>query len=130
MTEEELFELNYKFLIQSIRNLRPGAEYTLRGTSYEGLEWLDKTQTKPTKEEINSKIEELRNAEPMNRLKEHRNKLLQNCDWTQSADSPLSDSAKAEWATYRQTLRDLPSTANPTLDGTFIKDVDWPQEPS
>ena len=130
MTEEELLELNYKCLVQSIRNLRPGAEYVLRGRSYEGLEWLDNTQTKPTEEEINTKIVELKNAEPMNRLKEHRNKLLQNCDWTQGADSPLSDSAKTEWATYRQALRDLPSTANPILEGTFITNVEWPQEPS
>ena len=41
-----------------------------------------------------------------------RNSLLLSSDWTQSADSPLSDSKKAEWATYRQALRDFPANIN------------------
>ena len=39
-----------------------------------------------------------------------RNNKLSACDWPQTADSPLSDSKKAEWATYRQALRDIPNT--------------------
>lgn len=30
-------------------------------------------------------------------------------DWTQLSDSPLSEVKKAEWAVYRQALRDIPS---------------------
>lgn len=45
-----------------------------------------------------------------------RNRLLAQCDWTQAADSPLSDSKKAEWATYRQKLRDLPETYSGETD--------------
>ena len=41
-------------------------------------------------------------------LLEKRNNRLIASDWTQMPDSPLSDSMKAEWATYRQQLRDLP----------------------
>ena len=41
-----------------------------------------------------------------------RNNMLQGCDWTQAADSPLSDEKKAEWATYRQELRDYPSQSD------------------
>ena len=41
-------------------------------------------------------------------LLEKRNNKLIASDWTQMPDSPLSDSKKAEWATYRQQLRDLP----------------------
>lgn len=37
-----------------------------------------------------------------------RLEALQESDWTQTVDSPLSDTKKAEWATYRQALRDLP----------------------
>lgn len=33
--------------------------------------------------------------------------LLLNSDWTQLPDSPLSAEKKAEWAAYRQALRDL-----------------------
>lgn len=50
-----------------------------------------------------------------------RIKLLKNSDWTQTVDAPLSDSKKAEWATYRQALRDLPASENPN---------DFPTPPS
>lgn len=36
-----------------------------------------------------------------------RNFDLASSDWTQMADSPLSQEKKAEWAAYRQQLRDL-----------------------
>lgn len=63
-----------------------------------------------------------RNAEVRNR----RNSLLANSDWTQVADSPLSTEVKAQWATYRQSLRDISSHENfPNL-----ADTDWPTEPS
>ena len=39
------------------------------------------------------------------RIRNTRLYLLQSCDWTVGVDSPLSDSKKAEWATYRQALR-------------------------
>lgn len=38
-----------------------------------------------------------------------RDRLLSLSDWTQAADSPLSEAQRAAWATYRQALRDLPS---------------------
>jgi len=51
---------------------------------------------------------------------------LYSCDWTVGADSPLSDSKKAEWATYRQALRDLPATYP---DVTDKDSVTWPTKP-
>ena len=42
-----------------------------------------------------------------NNIRFNRNKLLADSDWTQLVDSPLSSSKKTEWATYRQSLRDL-----------------------
>jgi protoheme ferro-lyase len=54
-----------------------------------------------------------------------RLKLLQLCDWTQTADSPLSDTKKAEWQTYRQALRDLPSTNS----ASSVDDIVWPTPP-
>jgi len=42
-------------------------------------------------------------------LRKKRNTRLQESDWTQMPDSPLSDAKKTEWATYRQQLRDLPA---------------------
>ena len=61
------------------------------------------------------------------KLRLKRDVLLSESDWTQVSDSPLSDSKKAEWATYRQQLRDLPSTYS---SATSIDDVVFPTEPS
>ena len=43
-------------------------------------------------------------------LRRERDRRLETSDWTQAADSPLTDSKKAEWAAYRTALRDLPAT--------------------
>ena len=51
----------------------------------------------------------------MNKLREQRNILLLESDWTVMTDSPLSDSKQAEWKTYRQALRDITKTASPKL---------------
>ncbi len=59
-------------------------------------------------------------------LRIHRDKRLTMSDWTVGADSPLSDSKKTEWQTYRQSLRDLPSTNT----ATQIDDIVWPTKPS
>jgi hypothetical protein len=48
-------------------------------------------------------------------LRKTRNNLLRESDWTQAVDSPLSDSKKTEWKTYRQSLRDITKTANPKI---------------
>ena len=61
------------------------------------------------------------------KLRRSRNFLLTESDWTQVADTPLTDSKKAEWKTYRQALRDLP--ANNT-SATSIDDVTFPTQPS
>ena len=39
-------------------------------------------------------------------IRNHRNMLLKSTDWTQVADSSVN---KTAWATYRQSLRDLPT---------------------
>ena len=51
----------------------------------------------------------------MNKLREQRNALLLDSDWTVMSDSPLSDSKQVEWKTYRQALRDITKTASPKL---------------
>lgn len=56
-----------------------------------------------------------------------RNNKLYRSDWTQAADSPLSHSAKAEWATYRQALRDVPASNSSV---TSLEDVIWPIPPN
>lgn len=41
-------------------------------------------------------------------LRRKRDKMLADCDWTQLSDCQLSVDDKADWASYRQYLRDLP----------------------
>jgi len=59
-------------------------------------------------------------------LTTQRNSFLQSSDWTQVPDSPLSDTKKTEWATYRQALRDLPPTYS---DIENVSEVTWPTIP-
>jgi len=59
-----------------------------------------------------------------------RDSLLSRCDWTQSPDSPLTEEKKAEWATYRQSLRDLPITiTNPKSMVIDLNHENWPTKP-
>ena len=60
-------------------------------------------------------------------LRVRRNQALEACDWTQIPDSPLEATAKNDWRTYRQQLRDLPSNYP---DVTSIDDVEFPTPPS
>jgi len=53
------------------------------------------------------------------KLRRKRDQMLTSTDWTQSPDSPLSDTKKQEWATYRQQLRDLPSNTTDFRNPTF-----------
>ena len=114
---------------KALQNLRPGSKWTVRGGTYDGIEWKDTEQTKPTEEEVNSEIARLQSEEPMKRLRDYRNKLLAESDWMANSDVTMSDA----WRTYRQALRDLPSTATPVLDSTSkpgISGVTWPTKPS
>jgi hypothetical protein len=52
-------------------------------------------------------------------MRYQRDGFLVACDWTQLPDSPLSDADKAEWATYRQQLRDFPATWTPAATADF-----------
>ena len=49
-----------------------------------------------------------------------RSAYLAETDWTQLPDSPLTDAKRADWATYRQALRDITETyANNLLEAEF-----------
>ena len=58
----------------------------------------------------------------MSQLRGTRNNLLTQCDWTQITDCTIPK--KAEWATYRQALRDFPETV---ADARLS--VEWPHNP-
>jgi len=58
----------------------------------------------------------------MAQLRATRNTLLTACDWTQIPDCTIPK--KAEWATYRQALRDFPATVSDARVS-----IDWPHNP-
>jgi hypothetical protein len=74
-------------------------------------------QVDASEQEISNKIE-LKWLE----IREHRNTLLSECDWTQFQDSPITGSKLTEWQTYRQELRDITQNENPF---TLV----WPTQP-
>ena len=101
-----------------------------RGWDRENLEWIvrDLTQDELDKKE----------AEKFKSLRERRNKLLVQSDWSQilyaeatdtqvaiygHKDSLIKDFIAREWAEYRQQLRDLPEN---TEDLNYIM---WPAPP-
>ena len=72
----------------------------------------------------NLSAEEIQSAKDsaMAQLRTTRNALLLACDWTQAVDCSIPK--KTEWATYRQTLRDFPTTVSDARTT-----IDWPHNP-
>ena len=54
-------------------------------------------------------------------IREKRDDLLLETDWTQNPDVP--EATKSKWQTYRQALRDVPSQSDPY-------NITWPTKPS
>tara|TARA_B100001287_G_scaffold276265_1_gene286473 strand:- start:2398 stop:2742 length:345 start_codon:yes stop_codon:yes gene_type:complete len=46
--------------VQALKNLTPNAQFTLVGNSYDGLEWLDTSITKPTEAQIEAECAKLK----------------------------------------------------------------------
>ena len=72
-------------------------------------------QTKPESEIFNEHMENLRDK---------RNNLLKQSDWTVLPDSPIAD--KTAWQTYRTELRDL---TNGLTTVEQVGAVTWPTKP-
>lgn len=66
-----------------------------------------------------AEITERTDAQAAN-IRSERNERLAACDWTQLADAPVDG---AEWAEYRQALRDV------TKQAGFPWSVAWPESP-
>ena len=91
------------------------------------IKWKDGHET--TEEEtsaINAKITELQNAEPMRLLRLERDRKLSETDWWCCSDRTPTQAQ----LDYRTALRDLPSTASPSLDENGqLTGVEWPNKP-
>ena len=119
--------MNYDF-VDALQAINPKAQWTIIGKKYDTLYWLESGESKPTEEEINTKLVELNAAEPMRLLRAERDQLIATTDWRATVDYPGSD--QAAWLTYRQALRDLPANSTPSLDDNGqLTGVTWPTPP-
>ena len=117
----------------ALQSLRPDAQWSMDNGEYSTLKWLDESQTKPTEDEVNAKVIELTNAEPMKLLRKERDRLIGQSDWRITKAKETSTNIPAAWKTYRQALRDLPASSTPKLDSNDNLDmssVTWPTPPS
>ena len=128
-------------VLEAIQNLKPNASFGMRGVKpdatvseqYNAIIWQDESQTKPTEDEVNTKVTELVNAYPMELLRKERDRLIGQSDWRIVKAKETSTNIPAAWKTYRQALRDLPASSTPKLDSNDDLDmssVTWPTPPS
>ncbi len=115
--------------------INPDSKFSYFHPPKDEINWISEDISQPTEEEIQAKLTELRDAEPMRLLREERNQKLQETDWTQYRDVSLSNDS--DWQTYRQSLRDLPQNFSPIIDVItedgypIVKEqTDWPEKPS
>ena len=125
--------MNFYHLAQALNALVPNCAFGC-GDTYDSIEWYS-TNTKPlpTEKEVLEKVAELEAAEPARLVREIRDRLLAESDWTQNRDVVLLNDTT--WKQYRQDLRDLPASASftPKLDSNGNLDmssVTWPLKPS
>lgn len=97
----------------------PAIDYTAnleRTAIKQGGSWIEKWAVTPATPEQIAERTAAKEAE----VRQQRNQLLSNCDWTQLPDAPVPP---APWATYRQQLRDV------TAQAGFPWEVQWPIAP-
>ena len=76
------------------------------------IKWKSTEIPQPTEEEIQVKLEELENTEPMRLLREERNRRLAETDYLALKDVFMTTDEEL----YRQQLRDITKGAKPKLD--------------
>ena len=120
----------------AILSLVPNAKFAITDNDYSKIEWFDERDL-PSKPDVEAEIDRLITEEPKRLLRVERNKRLTDSDWVVTKAFETGGGVPESWKTYRQALRDLPSTATPSLGtttgGNFdigIKGVTWPTKPS
>ncbi len=119
-------------IADALEQLETGCQYNIDGTEYSDIVWLDSSQTPPTEKQVNDKITELDNAEPMKLLRDERNLLLSESDWIIVKSQETGVAISNEWKTYRQALRDMPTNKTTTYQelANNLTHSDYPTEPS
>ena len=92
------------------KNITEGTPVLTDGVYYQN--WI---QTDASQSEIDYRLENQWFA-----VRQIRNELLVECDWTQLND--ISQTTKDVWSTYRQQLREITNQQNPF-------NIEWPVKP-
>jgi len=110
--------------------INPDSKFSYFHPPKDEINWISEDVSQPTEEEIQAKLEELRFAEPMRILRLERDRKLKETDWVTSKAFETKVEVSNDWQTYRQLLRDLPSTASPKLDDNGqLSNITWPTKP-
>ena len=100
----------------ALNTLTPGAEWIVYGEEYSGIEWLDKNQTKPTEQEIEVKLAELKYQEEVNVYQEKRK--LEYPDWEDQLDQIYHSGINAWKADIKKIKDKYPKQ---TMDATELQ---------
>ena len=103
-------------ITEALAALKPNAEWHMVGTEYSGIHWDDKIETKPTEEEIEAKLAELRYQEEVNVYQEKRK--LEYPDWGDQLDQ-IYHSGIDVWKTGIKTIKD--KYPKQTMDATELQ---------
>lgn len=117
-TAEELADFSVIIVMPYAPPVVPYTKTVTEGTPIQelGVWRQDWVVTEASEQEIADRVS-LKSSE----IRNQRNTLLTQSDWTQVLDAPVDQQA---WSAYRQALRDI------TLQPGFPLEVTWPEQPS
>ena len=120
ITEQTYNEFGYDVVLEG-----PQAQPTRYQVGFaDGVQQIDgKWFTKYSVADMEEEAKTAKDAEQSKSVRTQRTEKLRDSDWTQLDDTPMSNTQKAGWATYRQALRDVPNQAG------FPFDIEWPTQP-
>jgi hypothetical protein len=111
LVEWDMYEVGFSAAPNDYtKNIIEGTPILIDGNYYQN--WI---QTDATQSEIDQRLDD-----KWFEVREIRNQLLVECDWTQLGD--VSQTIKDVWTTYRQQLRDVTNQPNPF-------NIEWPVKP-
>ncbi len=104
------------YFTRALEALKPNSEWAVTGDQYSRLTWLDKSQTKPTEQEIEVKIAELKYQEEVNVYQEKRK--LEYPDWGDQLDK-IYHSGVDVWKSDIKVIKD--KYPKQTMDATELQ---------
>ena len=108
---EEEIDFSYQALKELLPILPTHMEV---GPVYEEINFFDSYIQKPSKEDFETKLQELKNARIWKEIRKERDGRIALTDYLFTSDFPhKTPEIRQAWFDYRQALRDLPSSENP-----------------